>query len=283
MNTNWMFGQITYAMNDSDIKVRCTKLEQDLLKQAEEPTPIDFGGKQIDIEIHKIDLSQNYRSIDINSDEFIALKESIQLQGLMQPPIVTLQSSDNIPYLCVAGHRRIIALRELKHEVVSCIILNVKDPAQIQAARLAENIVRENLKPLELAYAVKTLKMNLNVSSKGLARLLNKDRAYLSRILRIADWPEDVKALVCLHNINMRRLFMIAAQNLSPDDLRVEIQKMIDSKKAGASSSSHATPKYRETRDMYFKNQKIPESAQDWILKFLRDNKIRGWFEDTLP
>ncbi len=81
----------------------------------------------------------------------------------------------------------------------------------------------------------------------------------------------------------MRRLFMIAAQNLSPDDLRVEIQKMIDSKKAGASSSSHTTPKYRETRDMYFKNQKIPESAQDWILKFLRDNKIRGWFEDTLP
>lgn len=250
------------------------------MKQAEESLLIDFGGKQIEIEIYKIDLSQNYRAIDIRSDEFVALKESIQIQGLMQPPIVTTQNNAEKPYLCIAGHRRIMALRELKHQSIPCIVLNIQDPAQIHAARLAENIVRENLKPLELATAVKTLKMNLNVSSRGLARLLNKDRAYLSRILRIADWPDDVKELIRLHNINMRKLFMLAVKNFTHEELRKEIQLLIDGKKPGQASSN---AKFKEAREKYFDNQEIPDSARIWILKFLRDNKIRGWFEDTLP
>lgn len=258
----------------------CTKLEQDPSNQADvESASLDIFSKQIEIDIREIDLSQNYRTIDILSDEFLALKESIQLQGLMQPPVVTLQQKQDQPFLCVAGHRRIIALRELNVGSVRCIVLNVKDPTQIHAARLAENIVRENLKPLELAHAVKNLKIQLNVSSKGLARLLNKDRAYLSRILRIADWPDDVKELVRVHHIGMRRLFLIAARNLADDALRKEIQALIEGKAAAPASSP---AKYKNVRENYFKSQNIPNTAQDWILKFLRDNKIRGWFEDTL-
>lgn len=228
------------------------------------------------IEIDQIDVSQNHRIIDTQSLEFLALKESIQQQGLMQPPIVTPNPCGEKPFLCVAGHRRIAALKELHITKVTCTVLTLTDPAQIQAARLAENVVRENLKPLDLAAAVKALKEGLNVSSKGLARILNKDRAYLSRILRIADWPDDIKKLARDHDLNMRRLFLLAARNLPVDELRVAIQDLIHKRDKAPKGQAQS----QVSRDAYFESHGVPEAARYWILRFLHDNKIRGWHED---
>ena len=97
----------------------------------------------------------------------MALKESIQEQGLLQRPILTLGLSTERPFLCIAGHRRILAMADLGHAVIPAELIYSPEEKQVRLARLAENLVRENLKPLELAEAVARIKDTLQETTTG--------------------------------------------------------------------------------------------------------------------
>ena len=65
--------------------------------------------------VNEISLNENIRrKIDTHSSDFINLCESLKKNGLIQIPLVEKRErNDDVEYVCVDGHRRILALKEV--------------------------------------------------------------------------------------------------------------------------------------------------------------------------
>ena len=190
------------------------------------------------VNISEIDLEHNIRNVDKTSSNFIALKESIKEQGLLQRPVLTLGLSSSKPFLCVAGHRRILALQELNVQTCPAELIYSNDENDIHLARLAENLVRQNLKPLELAESVARLKERINTTTAGVARILKKDRMYVTQLLKIASWPKEAKKIVHENDLNIKRLYLIARQRLTNEELIQELMRIVDKKVMNGTSQN---------------------------------------------
>ena len=251
------------------------------------------------IEIKEIDLSQNDRVIDTNDKEFLALKESIKDIGLLQRPVLTLGTNIEKPFLCVAGHRRITALIELGREKTPAELVFSEDEQKIRIARLSENLVRSDLKPLEFCSAVAKLKKELSETNTGLSRIINKNRGYIVAIVKIDSWPQEAKEIADRNNFPISQLTGISKLDLNNQEI-LERLRELESKKGGEGVSNHSTPKTKNTSkekkkteisrlsesnkkkiDSYFIQRKIDEPIKVEILNFLKEMKIRGWCPDT--
>lgn len=237
------------------------------------------------VKIEEIDLSQNDREIDKNSEEFKALKESIRSQGLLQRPILTLGLSSHKPFLCVAGHRRILAYIELGFAIVPAELILTKSENEVRMARLAENIVRQSLKPLELAEAVFRMKESLG-EIQGVARLLNKNRNYISRLCKVACWPEEAKRIVHDFGLNQKQVISIAMKKLNNQQVVEELLKIVSPNDATQCSTPRKvdakglSPKNISKIDNFVKLKKLNSRDKELIYEFLREVNIKGWIPE---
>ncbi|MFK7826402.1 MAG: ParB/RepB/Spo0J family partition protein [Oligoflexales bacterium] len=251
------------------------------------------------IEIKEIDLSQNDRVIDTNDKEFLALKESIEEVGLLQRPVLTLGTNIDKPFLCVAGHRRITALIALGKEKTPAELVFSEDEKKIRIARLSENLVRSDLKPLEFCSAVAKLKKELSETNTGLARIINKNRGYIVAIVKINSWPVEAREIAERNNFPISQLTGISKLDLNNQEI-LERLRELELKKVGGIVSTDSTPKSKNTSDdnkrnganrlsesnkrkidTYFMDRNIDEPAKAEIINFLKEMKIRGWCPDT--
>ncbi|HYX32200.1 MAG TPA: ParB/RepB/Spo0J family partition protein [Oligoflexus sp.] len=237
-----------------------------------------FGGLAAEVSIADIDTNQNIRVL-VKDDAFVALKESILQQGLLQRPVVAKNPTGDKKYVCVAGHRRIEAMKDLGFTDIPCIFINTSKPGDIESARLAENVIRENLKPIELAEAVFKLKEQLQEHTTGIARVLNRSRSYVTELLSIAGWPQEAKDLAAQNELNVFQLSQIARIKLSDEEIIERVRKLCGQvsydttlERKGASG-----PKYQEKLDKWFESNSLKHEQVELIIRFLKENKVRGW------
>jgi ParB-like chromosome segregation protein Spo0J len=90
--------------------------------------------------------------IDVKGDAFTALKESIKTRGILEP-ILVMPYGDNYKLLC--GERRFFAAYELGMESVPARLVNgVTRRDEILAYQLTENLLREDLTPIDQAKGI---------------------------------------------------------------------------------------------------------------------------------
>ena len=252
-----------------------------------------LGGINYTAPFDLIDLSKNHRDIDLDSVDFISLKESIKTEGLLQRPVVTLSNDPEKPFLCVAGHRRILALREIGNENIPVILSDFDDNATVEAARLAENVVRKNLEPIELAEAVLSLKEKLGESNSGISRVLNKSRGYIISLIKIAEWPCEIKDLIRKNKIKIGPLLEAAKLTLSTEDLKAWISQLITGQVVSSNSTplehkakkerknkqvtSNFGPKNKRKYDQFCTKYSLDDEDRKLIDLFLQEMKIKGW------
>jgi ParB/RepB/Spo0J family partition protein len=244
-----------------------------------------FGGVNFEAPVSLINVSENHRMIDSESEDFIALKESINNQGLIQRPIVTLSENIDQPFLCIAGHRRIQAIKELGFEKIPIIIGDYSDRNSQDLARLAENVVRQSLKPVELAEAVFRLKGKLGETNSGIARILNKHRGYIIVLLKIAEWPQSIKDLIIQHEVGMHFLNSLAKKAFSIEQVEIRIKKHVSVEVSNSStlkiSSNNSSINSNNSLKMnlFFEKNKIDRETKEHIQNFLNQMKIKGWYQ----
>ena len=114
------------------------------------------------------------------------LMESLDEVGQLEP--VTLEENDG-RFEIITGHRRFLAIRELngiysrKGELRwTCLKALVYKAGEIQtlAARLHENIVRENLNPAEEAVFMRQAMEQYSLDLAGLCKLFKRSEQYVS-------------------------------------------------------------------------------------------------------
>ena len=122
-----------------------------------------------------------------------ALAGSIAAAGVLQPLIV--RPLDDGRFELVAGERRWRAAQQAGLERVPAVVRTSPADERLQAA-LIENMVREDLNPVEEARACAALVDDLGISKEELARRVGRSRAAISNLVRLLDLPDDVQALV---------------------------------------------------------------------------------------
>jgi ParB/RepB/Spo0J family partition protein len=121
------------------------------------------------------------------------LAASIREHGVLQPVLVRPLSRDR--YQLVAGERRWRAATRAGLETIPALVEELDDDAALEIA-VIENLQREDLSPLEEATMYEKMVTEHGYSIRKLAQKLGKDKGYLENRLRLADAPEEIKALV---------------------------------------------------------------------------------------
>jgi len=117
------------------------------------------------------------------------LAESIKQHGIIQPLVVT-RNGDG--FELIAGERRLRSAKLLNLTEVPVIVREEKEQKKLELA-LIENLQRENLNPLETAFAYKRLIDEFNITQEEAAQKVGKARSSVANALRLLALPEEAQ------------------------------------------------------------------------------------------
>jgi len=121
------------------------------------------------------------------------LAESIRIQGVVQPIVVTAQDNG---YVIVAGERRWRAAKRADLQEVPVVVREVADEQEMLELALVENLQRADLNPLEEAEGYRTLTRMYGLSQEDVGRKTGKSRAAVANALRLLNLPATVQSFV---------------------------------------------------------------------------------------
>ena len=163
---------------------------------------------------------------DMSPEALEELASSIRSQGVIQPIVVRLVSTDK--YEIIAGERRWRAAQIAKLEFVPCIIKDVPDEAAVAIA-LIENIQREDLNAMEEAIALNRLLNEFELTHQQVADAVGKSRTTVTNLLRLNNLNNDVKILLEHGDIEMghARCLLALEGEVQSDAARLAVAKAL--------------------------------------------------------
>jgi ParB family chromosome partitioning protein len=140
------------------------------------------------IELSSIIPNEEQPRKDFDLELLAELTDSIKQYGVIQPIVV--RKKENF-YEIIAGERRWRAAKAAKLKEIPCIVKEVDDKQAMKLA-LIENLQRDNLNPIEEAYAFKGLIEEHNLTQEEVATAVGKSRSYISNAIRLLNLDEEI-------------------------------------------------------------------------------------------
>src|SRR5581483_3980862 len=122
----------------------------------------------------------------MDEEKLQELVRSIKRHGLMQP--ITLRKTGK-RYEIIAGHRRFTAMRRMEETFIDAVIVEASD-AVADEQRMAENLYREDINPVDEARYIHKMVEEHKVSPEQLAEMTGKSEAYLQARYELLDYPQ---------------------------------------------------------------------------------------------
>jgi ParB family chromosome partitioning protein len=129
----------------------------------------------------------------IDPDALDGLVESITTSGVVQPLIVRPLPGGT--YELVAGERRWRAAQKAGLKQIPAVVRDEDESRRLETA-LIENMVREDLSPVDEARACAALVEDLGLSKEDLAKRVGRSRAAVSNLIRLLTLPDEALELV---------------------------------------------------------------------------------------
>ncbi|HVY79284.1 MAG TPA: ParB/RepB/Spo0J family partition protein [Solirubrobacterales bacterium] len=147
--------------------------------------------RELPVELIKPNPNQPRTKIDPAA--LAGLASSIAANGVVQPLLVRPLPDGS--YELIAGERRWRAAQEAGLSKVPAVIRDQELAERLQVA-LIENMVREDLNPVDEARACATLVEELGLSREELARRVGRSRPAVSNLIRLLDLPDEALELL---------------------------------------------------------------------------------------
>ena len=157
-----------------------------------EGIPEETKDSVVELKINDISPNEGQPRKDFAEDALQELADSIKENGVIQPIIVQKKGSG---YRIVAGERRWRASRLAGLKVIPAIVRELTDQQTMEQA-LIENLQREDLNPLEEAYAMQNLLKTHKLSQEQLAKRLGKPRATIANTVRLINIDESLQDFI---------------------------------------------------------------------------------------
>ena len=156
---------------------------------------------------------------DFEINRLNELANSLKQSGILQPVVVRRYGQG---YQLIVGERRWRAAKLAGIERIPAVTREASDAESLELA-LVENLLREDLNPMEEAAAYQRLLAEFNWTQEDLAERVGKDRSSIANCLRLLRLPDLIQA-----DLRAGRLTMGHARALLSLDSAAEQLKLRD-------------------------------------------------------
>lgn len=168
------------------------KVEKAPQPHTEEKAVSEHMADAIMMDINKVEPNREQPRKNFDEDALLELSESLKQFGVLQPLLV--QARDDY-YEIIAGERRWRAAKMAGLKEVPVIIKKLTEQ-EIMEISLIENIQREDLNPIEEAFAYKKLLTDFDLKQDELAKRVSKSRTAITNSMRLLKLNEKVQQMV---------------------------------------------------------------------------------------
>ncbi|WP_146534042.1 ParB/RepB/Spo0J family partition protein [Rubripirellula reticaptiva] len=162
------------------------------------------------LDIDKLIPDPEQPRVDFSDDEIEQLANSIKEKGQLQP-IRVRWSEELSTWIIISGERRYRASKQAGLKLVNCqFVEDSLSKSEVLQQQLIENLLRENLKPIEEAKAFEQLREMTGWNSKQLAESIRVTPSKVTRSLALLRLPEEVR-----QRVEEGKLSALAAYELS--------------------------------------------------------------------
>ncbi|MDX2132184.1 MAG: ParB/RepB/Spo0J family partition protein [Planctomycetota bacterium] len=124
------------------------------------------------------------------------LAESIRRSGVLQPVLVRpRRGADGTRYELIAGERRWRAAQIAGLSTLPALVRDLSDEQAAEQA-LVENVQREDLNPMERAWALRSLSERFELSHAQLAERVGLERPTVANLIRLTELEPEIATLV---------------------------------------------------------------------------------------
>lgn len=155
-----------------------------------DPEKKDDGEKVLYIPLSSITPNPNQPRKSFDEDALNELAESIRSQGVIQPIIIEEYAPGK--YSIIAGERRFRAAQIAGLKNIPSIIKSFGEIQRMEVS-LIENVQRENLNPIEEAFAYQYLIQKSGYTQEEVASKVGKSRSAVTNSIRLLNLPDIVK------------------------------------------------------------------------------------------
>lgn len=186
--TNETVERSSFLKEKEALSQKLSKIEKTLPNTEQK----EMSGNVLEIALNKIDANVNQPRKNFDKESLQELSDSIKQHGIIQP-IILVNNGDR--YTIVAGERRYKAAKMAGLKVIPAIVKNYTTK-QIKEIALIENLQREDLNPVETAYALKQLIEDYNFTQDEVAEKIGKTRTVVTNFLRILKLEPEVLSML---------------------------------------------------------------------------------------
>jgi ParB family chromosome partitioning protein len=154
---------------------------------------VEGAGELRELPIELVKPNPNQPRSKIDPDALAGLASSIEANGIVQPLLVRPLHDGS--YELIAGERRWRAAQAAGLPKVPAVVRDQELAERLQVA-LIENMVREDLNPVDEARACAALVDELGLSKEELGRRVGRSRPAVSNLIRLLDLPDEALELL---------------------------------------------------------------------------------------
>ena len=234
---------------------------------------VNQGIRKIDVSLIQANPNQPRKIFD--EEKLQELSESIKEHGLLQP-IVVIENSDST-FTLIAGERRLRAHKLAQIEEIKAIVVN-EDELKLRELALIENIQRDDLNIIELAFCYAQLLNEHNITHEELSKKVFKSRTSITNTLRLLQLSAYVQQALASNKISAGHAKIMLG--LSSDE-----QKMVCDSIVGQKLSVRETEKLvkeiKEKDSIKPKKEKINSNSNfnfnslNSLISQLKDDKLK--------
>ena len=151
-----------------------------------------------EIPISEIIPNENQPRKHFDEAALLELANSIRVHGVISP-IILVKHGDG--YMIIAGERRWRAARKAGLITIPAIVRDYSEK-EIKEISLIENLQREDLNPIEVAYAIRQLMDDYSYTQEQVADRIGKSRPAVANTLRLLSLCPEVIDLVALGDLS---------------------------------------------------------------------------------
>jgi len=194
------------------------------IETAYEENNIHSQNEILDIRLEDIALNPYQPRKIFKENKILELSKSIKKDGLLQPIVVTRDAGK---YLLIAGERRLRASKLAKLQTIKAVVLDV-DNKKLRELALIENIQRDDLNVMEVAYSYIGLIDDYNITHEELSHMVSKSRSSISNILRLLTLSSFAQQILISEKISLGHAKLIVG--LTEHDQKIIIDLIIEQK-----------------------------------------------------
>jgi len=220
-------------------------------------------------------------------EALLELADSIKELGIIQP--VTVRKLGYDKYQLISGERRFRASQIAGLDRIPAFIRIANDQEMLEMA-LVENIQRENLDAIEVAFSYQKLIEECNLTQEKLSERVGKKRSTVANFLRLLKLPAEIQLAIRTKDITMGHARALINLGDTKKQLAIfnktikeglsvrQVEELVQDKKA-ENTDKVAQFKKGKSASLTFSQQKIQEELTSFLktdVQLQTNNKGKG-------